>query len=258
MNEIRHEQNNTLEVPDSGIKGSLTRGMDVIKNYLKTLDAQPGVYRMLNEKGDVLYVGKAKSLKKRVANYTTPQRLTIRIQRMISQTYAMEFITTHTEAEALLLESNLIKKLKPRYNILLRDDKSFPMILVTGDHDYPQVLKHRGAKNRKGRYFGPFASAWAVNETLNTLQRAFCYAPVPTVFLHPAHALVCNIKSNDVPPLVSGVFLCANMENLWNSLNDFCVVTARPCKTNWRNAWQKRAKTSNLKKPRFIEIVFQQ
>ncbi len=177
MNEIRHEQNNTLEVPDSGIKGSLTRGMDVIKNYLKTLDAQPGVYRMLNEKGDVLYVGKAKSLKKRVANYTTPQRLTIRIQRMISQTYAMEFITTHTEAEALLLESNLIKKLKPRYNILLRDDKSFPMILVTGDHDYPQVLKHRGAKNRKGRYFGPFASAWAVNETLNTLQRAFLLRP---------------------------------------------------------------------------------
>lgn len=177
MNELRHEENSTLEVPDSGIKGSLTRGMDVIKGYLKTLDARPGVYRMLNEKGDVLYVGKAKSLKKRVANYTTPQRLTIRIQRMISQTYAMEFITTHTEAEALLLESNLIKKLKPRYNILLRDDKSFPMILVTGDHDYPQVLKHRGAKNRKGRYFGPFASAWAVNETLNTLQRAFLLRP---------------------------------------------------------------------------------
>ncbi|WP_229734270.1 excinuclease ABC subunit UvrC [Terasakiella brassicae] len=151
--------------------------MDVIKGYLKTLASRPGVYRMLNEKGDVLYVGKAKSLKKRVANYTTPQRLTIRIQRMISQTYAMEFITTHTEAEALLLESNLIKKLKPRYNILLRDDKSFPMILVTGDHDYPQVLKHRGAKNRKGRYFGPFASAWAVNETLNTLQRAFLLRP---------------------------------------------------------------------------------
>ena len=177
MNELRHQENSTLEVPDSGIKGSLTRGMDVIKGYLKTLDARPGVYRMLNEKGDVLYVGKAKSLKKRVANYTTPQRLTIRIQRMISQTYAMEFITTHTEAEALLLESNLIKKLKPRYNILLRDDKSFPMILVTGDHDYPQVLKHRGAKNRKGRYFGPFASAWAVNETLNTLQRAFLLRP---------------------------------------------------------------------------------
>jgi len=177
MNERRHEQQSTLEVPDSGVKGSLSRGMEVIKGYLKTLEAQPGVYRMFNEKGDVLYVGKAKSLKKRVANYTTPQRLTIRIQRMVSQTHAMEFITTHTEAEALLLESNLIKKLKPRYNILLRDDKSFPMILVTGDHDYPQVLKHRGAKNRKGRYFGPFASAWAVNETLNTLQRAFLLRP---------------------------------------------------------------------------------
>ncbi|WP_240492946.1 excinuclease ABC subunit UvrC [Candidatus Terasakiella magnetica] len=151
--------------------------MEVIKGYLKTLASGPGVYRMFNEKGDVLYVGKAKSLKKRVANYTTPQRLTIRIQRMVSETHAMEFITTHTEAEALLLESNLIKKLKPRYNILLRDDKSFPMILVTGDHDFPQVLKHRGAKNRKGTYFGPFASAWAVNETLNTLQRAFLLRP---------------------------------------------------------------------------------
>nr|WP_240796919.1 excinuclease ABC subunit UvrC [Terasakiella sp. SH-1] len=151
--------------------------MEVIKGYLKTLEARPGVYRMFNEKGDVLYVGKAKSLKKRVANYTTPQRLTIRIQRMVSETHAMEFITTHTEAEALLLESNLIKKLKPRYNILLRDDKSFPMILVTGDHDFPQVVKHRGAKNRRGTYFGPFASAWAVNETLNTLQRAFLLRP---------------------------------------------------------------------------------
>ncbi len=177
MNERRHEQQSDLEVPTSAPKGSLTRGVEVIKGYLKTLESKPGVYRMLNDKGDVLYVGKAKYLNKRVANYTQPQRLTIRIQRMVSETHTMEFITTHTEAEALLLESNLIKKLKPRYNILLRDDKSFPMILVTGDHDYPQVLKHRGAKNRKGKYFGPFASAWAVNETLNTLQRAFLLRP---------------------------------------------------------------------------------
>ena len=177
MNEIRHEQKSGLEVPQSSPKGSLIRGMEVIKGYLKSLENKPGVYRMFNEKGDVLYVGKAKSLKKRVTNYTTPQRLTIRIQRMVSETHTMEFITTHTEAEALLLEANLIKKLKPRYNILLRDDKSFPMILVTGDHDFPQVVKHRGAKNRKGTYFGPFASAWAVNETLNTLQRAFLLRP---------------------------------------------------------------------------------
>lgn len=177
MNEIRHEQKSGLEVPASAPLGSLKRGMDVIKGYLKTLESKPGVYRMLNDKGDVLYVGKAKYLNKRVANYTTPQRLTIRIQRMVSETHSMEFITTHTEAEALLLEANLIKKLKPRFNILLRDDKSFPMILVTGDHDFPQVVKHRGAKSRKGTYFGPFASAWAVNETLNTLQRAFLLRP---------------------------------------------------------------------------------
>ena len=177
MNEIRHEQKSGLEVPTGTTQGSLSRGMGVIKEYLKNLPSSAGVYRMFNEKGDVLYVGKAKSLKKRVANYTTPQRLTIRIQRMVSETFSMEFITTHTEAEALLLEANLIKKLKPRYNILLRDDKSFPMILVTGDHDFPQVLKHRGAKKRKGTYFGPFASAWAVNETLNTLQKAFLLRP---------------------------------------------------------------------------------
>lgn len=176
MSEIRHEKSG-IEILNTTKKGALTRGIDVIKGYLKTLPANPGVYRMFNDKGDVLYVGKAKSLKKRVTNYTTPQRLTIRIQRMVSETHTMEFITTHTEAEALLLEANLIKKLKPRYNILLRDDKSFPMILLTNDHDFPQVLKHRGAKNRKGIYFGPFASAWAVNETLNTLQRAFLLRP---------------------------------------------------------------------------------
>lgn len=177
MNDTAAKESPSAEQPHSDATGSLMRGIGVIKSYLKTLESTPGVYRMLNEKGDVLYVGKAKSLKRRVTSYTTPQRLTIRIQRMVSQTRSMEFITTHTEAEALLLESNLIKKLKPRYNILLRDDKSFPMILVTGDHDYPQVLKHRGAKNRKGQYFGPFASVWAVNETLNTLQRAFLLRP---------------------------------------------------------------------------------
>ncbi|MDA0239463.1 MAG: excinuclease ABC subunit UvrC, partial [Proteobacteria bacterium] len=148
-------------------------GVAVIRGYLKTLPGRPGVYRMLNGQGDVLYVGKAKSLKKRVANYTNLARQTIRIQRMIGQTRAMEFVTTHTEAEALLLEANLIKRLAPRYNILLRDDKSFPSVLITGDHEYPQVLKHRGARKRKGEYFGPFASAGAVNQSLTVLQRAF-------------------------------------------------------------------------------------
>ena len=148
-------------------------GATVIDGYLKTLPSAPGVYRMINTKGDVLYVGKAKNLKKRVASYTRPDRQPIRTRRMIAETASMEFITTHTEAEALLLEANLIKRYRPRYNILLRDDKSFPSILLTGEHAFPQVLKHRGAESRKGDYYGPFASVWAVNEALATLQRAF-------------------------------------------------------------------------------------
>ena len=148
-------------------------GATVIDGYLKTLPSAPGVYRMINTKGDVLYVGKAKNLKKRVASYTRPDRQPIRTRRMIAETASMEFVTTHTEAEALLLEANLIKRYRPRYNILLRDDKSFPSILLTGDHAFPQVLKHRGAESRKGDYYGPFASVWAVNEALATLQRAF-------------------------------------------------------------------------------------
>ena len=148
-------------------------GVAVIQEYLKHLPGKPGVYRMINTVGDVLYVGKAKSLKKRVASYTHPERQTLRIRRMINETVSMEFITTHTEAEALLLESNLIKKYEPRYNILLRDDKSFPYILVTKEHQFPQILKHRGAQRQPGDYFGPFASVWAVNETLAILQRIF-------------------------------------------------------------------------------------
>ena len=148
-------------------------GATVIDGYLKTLPSAPGVYRMINTKGDVLYVGKAKNLKKRVASYTRPDRQPNRTRRMIDETASMEFVTTHTEAEALLLEANLIKRYRPRYNILLRDDKSFPSILLTGEHAFPQVLKHRGAESRKGDYYGPFASVWAVNEALATLQRAF-------------------------------------------------------------------------------------
>jgi len=148
-------------------------GAAVIEACVKTLPGSPGVYRMLNAAGEPLYVGKAKHLKKRVTAYTQPQKQSVRIQRMIAATASMEFTTTHTEAEALLLEANLIKKLKPRYNILLRDDKSFPYILITGDHDYPQVTKHRGARDRKGEFFGPFASGFAVNETLAVLHKAF-------------------------------------------------------------------------------------
>lgn len=149
------------------------KGVERIQAYLKTLPDAPGVYRMLNGKGEVLYVGKAKSLKKRVTSYARGTPHSDRLTRMIAETAEMLFVTTASETEALLLESNLIKKLKPRYNVSFRDDKSFPNILLRQDHDFPQLLKHRGAKSQKGVYFGPFASAGAVNRTLNTLQRAF-------------------------------------------------------------------------------------
>jgi len=151
----------------------LAAGVTVIQGFLATLGDSPGVYRMLNGRGDVLYVGKAKNLKKRVVAYTRPERQTLRIQRMIAETAAMEVVTTRTEVEALLLESTLIKSLGPRYNILLKDDKTFPHILITAGHDWPQVVKHRGARTRAGEYFGPFASAGAVNQALAALQRAF-------------------------------------------------------------------------------------
>src|SRR6202453_1747529 len=149
------------------------KGADRIAAYLKTLPDAPGVYRMLSAAGDVLYVGKAKSLKKRVSSYARGAVHSERITRMIAETAEMLFVTTASETEALLLESNLIKQLKPRYNVSYRDDKSFPNILLRQDHPFPQLLKHRGAKSVKGIYFGPFASAGAVTRTLNTLQRAF-------------------------------------------------------------------------------------
>ena len=148
-------------------------GHEVIHGYLRTLDGSPGVYRMLDAQGAVLYVGKARSLKARVSSYSRPTGHSPRIARMISETASMMFLTTETEVEALLLEQNLIKQLKPRYNVLARDDKSFPYIFISNEHDFPRLEKHRGAKNRKGRYYGPFASAGAVNRTINTLQKIF-------------------------------------------------------------------------------------
>lgn len=148
-------------------------GHGVIQSYLKSLDGSPGVYRMLDAQARVLYVGKARNLKARVSNYARPSGHSGRIARMISQTASMMFLTTRTETEALLLEQNLIKQLKPRFNVLLRDDKSFPNILVSQVTDFPQIKKHRGAKKEKGSYYGPFASAGAVNRTLNQLQRVF-------------------------------------------------------------------------------------
>ena len=148
-------------------------GPAVIAKYLKTLPGSPGVYRMIDAAGNVIYVGKARSLKARVTSYARGGQHTNRIARMIAATAAMEFVTVRTEAEALLLEANLIKRFRPRFNVLLRDDKSFPYILIARDHAAPQIVKHRGARNRKGDYFGPFASAGAVNRTINMLERAF-------------------------------------------------------------------------------------
>ena len=141
-------------------------GHDLIQSYLKTIDGSPGVYRMLNAKTEVLYVGKARNLRARVSNYARPSGHSLRISRMIFETTQMMFLTTRTETEALLLEQNLIKQLKPRYNVLLRDDKSFPNILIAKDHPFPQIKKHRGKKTEKGSYFGPFASAGAVTRTV--------------------------------------------------------------------------------------------
>jgi excinuclease ABC subunit C len=148
-------------------------GAEVIQTLVKQLPNAPGVYRMMNAAGDVLYVGKARSLKKRVTNYAQGRFHTNRIGRMVRETVTMEFVVTRTEIEALLLEANLIKRLRPRYNVLMRDDKSFPYIVLTGDHPAPGIFKHRGARSRKGDYFGPFASAGAVGRTINSLQRAF-------------------------------------------------------------------------------------
>ena len=148
-------------------------GPDVIRAFVRTLPAAPGVYRMLDEAGEVIYVGKARSLKARVTNYTRPDALDTRLRRMVMSTHAMEFVRTETEAEALLLEANLIKRLKPRYNVLLRDDKSFPYILIATEHEAPELMKHRGVRRRRGHYFGPFASAVAVKRTIAALQRAF-------------------------------------------------------------------------------------
>ena len=172
-----------IENPDSAQPSTIQRarnalrdvetGAPVIGRYAKTAPAGPGVYRMIDPAGEVLYVGKARHLKKRVQSYARGQGHNNRIARMVADTAAMEFVTTATEIEALLLEANLIKRLKPRFNVVLRDDKSFPFILIARDHAVPQILKHRGARSRKGDYFGPFASAGAVGRTINTLQRAF-------------------------------------------------------------------------------------
>jgi excinuclease ABC subunit C len=172
---IELEDNPPTDEPLAGVRAGsgLGQGLATIREAVRTLPPGPGVYRMLDAKGDALYVGKARSLKNRVAHYAHPGNLSNRLRRMVAETRSLEVVVTHTEVEALLLENNLIKRLTPRYNVSLRDDKSFPYIHLTGDHDFPKITKHRGARNAAGEYFGPFASAGAVNRTLIALQRAF-------------------------------------------------------------------------------------
>jgi len=177
QSELRDDEEQESALPELELEeapsGTLAAGRKAIVHFAKLAPSSPGVYRMLDAKGEVLYVGKAKSIKKRVANYARPTAYDARIARMIAATVSLEFVTTKTETEALLLEANLIKRLRPRFNVLLRDDKSFPYILITSDHWAPQILKHRGARTRPGHYYGPFANAGAVNRTINALERAF-------------------------------------------------------------------------------------
>src|ERR1700677_4874117 len=167
------EEAETAKLAFDDEESSLAAGRAAIVHYAKLAPSSPGVYRMFDARGDVLYVGKAKNIKKRVSAYARPTGLDTRIERMVAATRKLEFVVTRTETEALLLEANLIKRLRPRFNVVLRDDKSFPYIVITSDHWAPQILKHRGAHTRPGHYYGPFASVWAVNRTVNALQRAF-------------------------------------------------------------------------------------
>ena len=192
---IEEDEEQSLPEPEQGsgidlaaLGGSLPAGRAAIARYCKLAPSSPGVYRMIDAQGDVLYVGKAKNIRKRIAAYGRPTGYDTRIERMIAATATVEFVSTATETEALLLEANLIKRLRPRFNVLLRDDKSFPYILITADHWAPQILKHRGAHARQGNYYGPFASVWAVNRTITALAARISAALVFRCFFRRPHA----------------------------------------------------------------------
>ncbi|MEW9807545.1 excinuclease ABC subunit UvrC [Mesorhizobium sp. ZMM04-5] len=216
-------------------------GAEVIQTLVKRLPNAPGVYRMMNAAGDVLYVGKARSLKKRVTNYAQGRFHTHRIGRMVRETATMEFVVTRTEIEALLLEANLIKRLRPRFNVLMRDDKSFPYILLTGDHPSPGIFKHRGARSRKGDYFGPFASAGAVGRTINSLQRAFllrtCTDSVFESRTRPC--LLYQIKRCSGP--CTGEISAAGYDDLVNEARDFLSGRSQKVKTEISGQMQQAA-----------------
>ena len=214
-------------------------GAEVIQTLVKRLPNAPGVYRMMNVAGDVLYVGKARSLKKRVTNYAQGRFHTNRIGRMVRETATMEFVVTRTEIEALLLEANLIKRLRPRFNVLMRDDKSFPYILLTGDHPSPGIYKHRGARSREGDYFGPFASAGAVGRTINSLQRAFLLRSCTDSFFEnrTRPCLLYQIKRCAAP--CTGEISHADYAALVSEAKDFLSGRSQKVKTDISSAMQE-------------------
>jgi excinuclease ABC subunit C len=222
-------------------------GADLIRDFVTRLPGKPGVYRMYDVDGGVIYVGKAKNLKNRVSNYARGQGHNNRIALMISITCNMEFVVTATEAEALLLESNLIKKLKPRFNVILRDDKSFPYILIAKEHASPQLAKHRGARNRKGSYYGPFASAGAVNQAINTLQKAFLLRTCTDSYF----------SNRSRPCLLHQIKRCsAPCVNYISDIDYNALVAAGLSKRNWRPKWKRRRRLWSLKQQRGFVIAF--
>ncbi len=226
------------------------KGVAVIEAALETMSPSPGVYRMLDAKGDALYVGKARSLKRRVHSYTQVGRLPERLRRMVSETVSMETVTTHTEAEALLLEANLIKRLKPRFNIVLRDDKSYPWLMLAEDHPYPQIVKHRGAQVRKGSYWGPFASAWAVNQTVTAMQRVFLLRScADTVFsTRTRPCLLFQIKRCSAPCV--GRIEAEDYAKLVAQAKSFLGAKPTACKRSSLRKWSRRPNRWSLSGPR--------
>ena len=218
-------------------------GVAVLTGFVKNFPQKPGVYRMINVAGDVLYVGKAKNLKKRVSSYLQIDRMPLRLQRMVFDTHVCEVVITHTEAEALLLESNLIKQLKPRYNILLRDDKSFPYIMIPGGHDYPRIVKHRGARTKGNEYFGPFASAGAVNGTLATLQKVFLLRSCnDTVFANRSRpCLLYQIKRCSAPCV--GLISREDYAELQRQAREFLTGDSRAVQTELARHMDEAAAT---------------
>ena len=222
-----------------------TAGVAAIRNVLKTLPRAAGrVPHAGCASGDVLYVGKARALKNRVTNYTQVERLPKRLQRMVAQTRSMTIVTTNNEAEALLLEAQLIKRYRPAYNVLLRDDKSFPFILLRADHDFPRVQKHRGARRAKGNYYGPFASAGSVNNTLNALQKLFLLrSAAPTASSRRATGRACSTRSSAARRRASGGSTRTAMPS-WSATRRTSSAASRPrCRPSSARRCRRRPRT---------------